>query len=58
MELPVLGESLDGGDLFTLAGDSQRQARADKPSAHDHAARAAYADAAAFFGSGKTDVIA
>jgi hypothetical protein len=58
MELAVFGESFDGFDLFPGATRRQGQTGTYQTAIDDHAAGAANADAAAFFGTGQAEVVA
>ena len=57
MELALFGESLDSFDLFPGATCRQGQTGAYQTAIDDHAAGAANADAAAFFGTGQAEVV-
>src|SRR4029453_7731932 len=58
MQLLALGQPLDGGDLMTLAGNRQRQARQDPSPVHPDRARAAGALVAALLGARQTQLLA
>ena len=57
MQLSVLRQPFDGGDVVALDGDSERQAREDALSVHMDGARAALALIAAFFASREREML-
>src|SRR5262249_51384211 len=58
VELPALGEPLDGEDLFAGDGFDASEARADRLAVDQHRAGAAPAFAAAVFAAGQAKVVA